>query len=112
MVLVGGDLVLYVERGGRTILSFTDDTDTLAAAGKALADAVHSGALGRDVGGAGRRRGGALLTAARRARRRRFPGHPPWPAAARLTVRVTPHPSPNRATRDGRAQPSLASTSL
>ncbi|SCL50988.1 ATP dependent helicase, Lhr family [Micromonospora citrea] len=46
VVLVAGDLVLYVERGGRTILSFTDDTDTLAAAGKALADAVHSGALG------------------------------------------------------------------
>ncbi|MFC0028263.1 ATP-dependent helicase [Micromonospora chaiyaphumensis] len=46
VVLVGGDLVLYVERGGRTILSFTDDTDALAAAGKALADAVHSGALG------------------------------------------------------------------
>ncbi|SCG52522.1 ATP dependent helicase, Lhr family [Micromonospora halophytica] len=46
VVLVDGDLVLYVERGGRTILSFTDDTDALAAAGKALADAVHSGALG------------------------------------------------------------------
>ncbi|MET9298493.1 DEAD/DEAH box helicase [Micromonospora aurantiaca] len=46
VVLVGGDLVLYVERGGRTILSFTDDTDTLGVAGKALADAVHSGALG------------------------------------------------------------------
>jgi ATP-dependent Lhr-like helicase len=46
VVLVAGDLVLYVERGGRTILSFTDDTDLLTAAGKALADAVHSGALG------------------------------------------------------------------
>ncbi|MEH0974122.1 ATP-dependent helicase [Micromonospora sp. CPCC 205546] len=46
VVLVAGDLVLYVERGGRTILSFADDTDLLAAAGKALADAVHSGALG------------------------------------------------------------------
>ncbi|PZG02586.1 hypothetical protein C1I95_34255, partial [Micromonospora craterilacus] len=46
VVLIAGDLVLYVERGGRTILSFTDDADTLAAAGKALADAVHSGALG------------------------------------------------------------------
>ncbi|NES39830.1 DEAD/DEAH box helicase, partial [Micromonospora sp. PPF5-17] len=46
VVLVGGDLVLYVERGGRTILSFTDDADTLGSAGKALADAVHSGALG------------------------------------------------------------------
>ncbi|MEH0931738.1 ATP-dependent helicase [Micromonospora sp. CPCC 205558] len=46
VVQVGGDLVLYVERGGRTLLSFSDDTDMLAAAGKALADAVHSGALG------------------------------------------------------------------
>ncbi|MEU8043686.1 ATP-dependent helicase [Micromonospora echinofusca] len=46
VVLVAGDLVLYVERGGRTILSFTDEADLLAAAGKALADAVHSGALG------------------------------------------------------------------
>ncbi|MCX4386009.1 ATP-dependent helicase [Micromonospora peucetia] len=46
VALVAGDLVLYVERGGRTILSFTDDADLLAAAGKALADAVHSGALG------------------------------------------------------------------
>ncbi|MFG3713554.1 DEAD/DEAH box helicase [Micromonospora sp. NPDC047730] len=46
VVLVAGDLALYVERGGRTILSFSDDADTLAAAGKALADAVHSGALG------------------------------------------------------------------
>ncbi|WDZ88058.1 ATP-dependent helicase [Micromonospora cathayae] len=46
VVLVGGDLVLYVERGGRTILSFTGDADALAGAAKALADAVHSGALG------------------------------------------------------------------
>ncbi|MFI6780915.1 ATP-dependent helicase [Micromonospora sp. NPDC050276] len=46
VVQVGGDLVLYVERGGRTLLSFNDDAETLAAAGKALADAVHSGALG------------------------------------------------------------------
>ncbi|MCZ7376194.1 ATP-dependent helicase [Micromonospora sp. WMMC250] len=46
VVQVGGDLVLYVERGGRTLLSFSDDADALAAAGKALADAVHSGALG------------------------------------------------------------------
>ncbi|MEV6690749.1 ATP-dependent helicase [Micromonospora sp. NPDC051196] len=46
VVLVSGDLVLYVERGGRTILSFTDDPDALAGAGKALADAVGSGALG------------------------------------------------------------------
>ncbi|GIJ26916.1 DEAD/DEAH box helicase [Micromonospora qiuiae] len=46
VVLVAGDLVLYVERGGRTILSFTADVDALTAAGKALADTVHTGALG------------------------------------------------------------------
>ncbi|HEY6592902.1 MAG TPA: DEAD/DEAH box helicase, partial [Asanoa sp.] len=46
VVVVGGELVLYVERGGRTLLSFVDDVDALAAGAKALADAVHSGALG------------------------------------------------------------------
>jgi len=46
VVLVAGELALYVERGGRTLLSFTDDADTLTAAAKALADAVHAGALG------------------------------------------------------------------
>ncbi|GAB7050750.1 hypothetical protein JCM9534A_58760 [Catenuloplanes indicus JCM 9534] len=46
VALAGGELVLYVERGGRTLLSFTEDPDALAAGAKALADAVHSGALG------------------------------------------------------------------
>ncbi|MDR7325012.1 DEAD/DEAH box helicase [Catenuloplanes sp. NPDC020197] len=46
VALVGGELVLYVERGGRTLLSFTEDPEALAAGAKALADAVHSGALG------------------------------------------------------------------
>jgi ATP-dependent Lhr-like helicase len=46
VVLVGGDLALYVERGGRTLLSYAGDPEVLAAAAKALADAVHSGALG------------------------------------------------------------------
>jgi ATP-dependent Lhr-like helicase len=46
VVLVAGELALYVERGGRTLLSFTDDGETLAAAGQALAGAVRSGALG------------------------------------------------------------------
>ncbi|GIH13723.1 ATP-dependent helicase [Rugosimonospora africana] len=45
-VLVGGDLALYVERGGRTLLSYTNDNEILALAAKALADAVHAGALG------------------------------------------------------------------
>jgi ATP-dependent helicase Lhr and Lhr-like helicase len=46
VVLVSGTLALYVERGGRTLLSYTSDVDRLSAAAKALADAVHAGALG------------------------------------------------------------------
>jgi ATP-dependent helicase Lhr and Lhr-like helicase len=46
VVLVGGDLALYVERGGRTLLSYLDDPAALAAAAGALAGAVRSGALG------------------------------------------------------------------
>jgi ATP-dependent Lhr-like helicase len=47
VVLSGGDLVLYVERGGKTLLSWTSDPDELGPAAAALADAVHVGALGR-----------------------------------------------------------------
>ncbi|WP_196441092.1 DEAD/DEAH box helicase [Planomonospora sp. ID67723] len=46
VVLVDGHLVLYVERGGRTLLSFTDD-DRLQPAVDALALAVRDGALGK-----------------------------------------------------------------
>ncbi|MGD0063695.1 MAG: ATP-dependent helicase, partial [Streptosporangiaceae bacterium] len=46
-VLVDGSLVLYVERGGRTLLSWTDDGEVLAPATAALAAAVRAGALGR-----------------------------------------------------------------
>ncbi|WP_188126777.1 ATP-dependent helicase [Actinoplanes lobatus] len=46
VVTVGGDLILYVERGGRTLLSFIDDTEALAKAAQGLAGAVRSGALG------------------------------------------------------------------
>jgi ATP-dependent helicase Lhr and Lhr-like helicase len=46
VVLVGGELARYVERGGRSLLSFADDPEALAVAAKALADAVHTGALG------------------------------------------------------------------
>jgi ATP-dependent Lhr-like helicase len=46
-VLVDGALVLYVERGGRTLLSWTDDAERLAASAVALAAAVRDGALGR-----------------------------------------------------------------
>jgi ATP-dependent Lhr-like helicase len=46
VVLVSGDVVIYVERGGRTLLSFTDEPEALVAAGQALAASVRSGALG------------------------------------------------------------------
>jgi ATP-dependent Lhr-like helicase len=45
-VLVDGAAVLYVERGGRSLLSFTENTDTLRAAVQALAGAVAHGWLG------------------------------------------------------------------
>jgi ATP-dependent Lhr-like helicase len=38
---------VYVERGGKTLLSFSDDADVLAPAMTALATAVRRGALGR-----------------------------------------------------------------
>jgi ATP-dependent Lhr-like helicase len=47
VVLVDGALVLYVERGGRTLLSWDDDPTVVTAAVDALAGAVRGGALGR-----------------------------------------------------------------
>ncbi|KNX39234.1 ATP-dependent helicase [Luteipulveratus halotolerans] len=47
VVLVDGALVLYVERGGKTLLSWSDDADDLGAAADALALAVREGALGQ-----------------------------------------------------------------
>jgi len=47
VVLVDGALTLYVERGGKTLLSWTDDTALLQSAADALALAVREGALGR-----------------------------------------------------------------
>jgi ATP-dependent Lhr-like helicase len=46
VIMVNGALVIYVERGGRTLLSYEDSHETLAAAAGALAGAVRSGALG------------------------------------------------------------------
>ncbi len=47
VVLVDGGLVLYVERGGRSLLTFTGDPQVLQPAVDALALAVRDGALGR-----------------------------------------------------------------
>ncbi|WP_412543758.1 ATP-dependent helicase [Longispora sp. K20-0274] len=46
VVLVDGALVLYVERGGKTLLSFDRDPETVTAAARALGRIVSSGALG------------------------------------------------------------------
>jgi ATP-dependent helicase Lhr and Lhr-like helicase len=45
VVLVDGALVLYVERGGKTLLAFSDDEAVLAAAGAALVGVVTRGAV-------------------------------------------------------------------
>ena len=47
VVLVAGALVLYVERGGRTLLSWPDDPALLAVAARSLSQAVTAGWLGR-----------------------------------------------------------------
>jgi len=47
VVLSGGHLVLYVERGGKTLLSWTSDPEILVPAAAGLAEAVRGGALGR-----------------------------------------------------------------
>jgi ATP-dependent helicase Lhr and Lhr-like helicase len=47
VVLADGSLVLYVERGGRTLLSWTEDPALLDPSAAALAAAVRDGALGR-----------------------------------------------------------------
>ena len=47
VVLVDGQLVLYVERGGKTLLSFGEERDTVRSAAAALARVVREGWLGR-----------------------------------------------------------------
>ena len=47
VVVVDGALTVYVERGGRTLLTWTEDPDVLTPAMSALADAARRGALGR-----------------------------------------------------------------
>jgi ATP-dependent Lhr-like helicase len=47
VVLVEGELAVYVERGGKTLLTFSEEPDVLAPAMSALATSVRRGALGR-----------------------------------------------------------------
>ncbi|MFC7489171.1 MULTISPECIES: ATP-dependent helicase [unclassified Knoellia] len=78
VILVDGDLVLYVERGGKTLLSWTDDPTILQAAADALALAVREGALGRLT--VEKADGGALLGS----------GHPLVDALAQAGFHATP----------------------
>jgi ATP-dependent Lhr-like helicase len=47
VVLVDGELTLYVERGGRTLLTWTEDAAQLGPAALSLSEAGRRGALGR-----------------------------------------------------------------
>jgi ATP-dependent Lhr-like helicase len=47
VVVVDGDLVLYVERGGKSLLSWSDNPQIVQPAADALALAVREGMLGR-----------------------------------------------------------------
>ncbi|HEY9470657.1 MAG TPA: ATP-dependent helicase [Propionibacteriaceae bacterium] len=47
VVLMSGTLIFYVERGGRTLLSFSEDPSKLAPAAVALASSVQQGLLGK-----------------------------------------------------------------
>ena len=78
VVLVDGDLVLYVERGGKTLLSWTEDSLRLQGAADALALAVREGALGRLT--VEKADGGALLGS----------GHPLVDALAQAGFHPTP----------------------
>jgi ATP-dependent Lhr-like helicase len=45
VVLTDGEPTIYVERGGKSLLSFTDDLETLTGAANALSAAVRDGSL-------------------------------------------------------------------
>jgi ATP-dependent helicase Lhr and Lhr-like helicase len=47
VVVVDGDLAFYVERGGKSLLSWSEDTNVVQPAADALALAVRDGMLGR-----------------------------------------------------------------
>ena len=85
VVLVDGVLTLYVERGGRTLLTWTDDATCSARRPQSLAEAVRRGSLGPAHGREGRRRAAPrrrLDAAARGARRGRLRRDPEGTAAA------------------------------
>jgi ATP-dependent Lhr-like helicase len=90
VVLVDGELTIYVERGGKTLLTWSEDAELLAPAAEALAEAARRGSLGRPAARVG------LDPRARGAAGRRLPGHPAGAQAEELLecLRATPSTAP------------------
>ena len=86
VILADGELVLYVERSGRTLLSWTDDPQQLGPAAAALASAVRAGALGRLT--VERADGGGVYDSplAKALEEGRLPADSQGPAPARLVL--------------------------
>jgi ATP-dependent Lhr-like helicase len=82
VVLVDGKLTLYVERGGRTLLSWTSDQARLQVAADALALAVREGGLGRLA--VERADGGSVLAASPLSDALESAGFRPTPRGLRL----------------------------
>ncbi|QGH69861.1 hypothetical protein GCE65_10355 [Pseudactinotalea sp. HY158] len=82
VALVAGRLVFYLERGGRSLLTFTTEPGVLAIAADALAEAIRAGRLGRitltTIDGAAALTGAAATAALRGA------GFVPHPRGLRL----------------------------
>ncbi|WP_125775255.1 DEAD/DEAH box helicase [Antribacter gilvus] len=83
VVLVDGDLVLYVERGGRSVLSFGHAGRAVGSAAAALSDAARAGRLGKVL--VQRVDGVPVLEATARTADRDVPG-PAATAAALVTA--------------------------
>ncbi|GAA3267474.1 hypothetical protein GCM10020218_005540 [Dactylosporangium vinaceum] len=75
VVTVGGDLILYVERGGRTLLSYADDAELLAVSGESTGRRCPRGCAGGHVRRAGRRGVDPAVAAAGCAGRGGIPQH-------------------------------------
>ena len=110
VVLVDGFLVFYVERGGKSLLSFTERTELLAPAAAALAGSVQHGLLGKmTVERADGEHVFSSEAGQRGAAGGRVPDDPPGAAAAtvadlrcdgpglrvRLDARLRPRPGPS-----------------
>ena len=94
--MVDGELTVYVERGGKTLLTWSDDLDRLGPAAEALADAARRGSLGRmtvESADGTQLLGSGSTPGARGAPGRRLPGHSP--RGLRLAcLRATPSSAP------------------